>query len=200
MNNQYKNKNKDFLTIVLYGDNMVGTTSLLRRYLYDTFDPFFYSNLTDYHSLNLDFDNGKKLRLRFWDIYHYRSYMNRIYFKKADGVMLIYDKTNRNSFLDIDNHLNEIKDYRIEDIPIALIGCKEDLIFEEQITREEGEKYAKDHNLIFFETSAETDYNVIESFNELISIIYEKNKNIIENNDGIYLRKKLRRPKRGCLK
>ena len=195
-----KNANKTFLTIVLYGDNMVGTTSLLRRYLYDTFDPNFYSRLTDYHSLNLDFDNGKKLGLRFWDIYHYRNYMNKIYFIKADGIMLIYDKTNRDSFFHLDNYLDEIKDYIIDDIPIALIGCKEDLFDEEQITREEGENYANAHNLIFFETSAKLDYNVIESFNELIARIYEKNKNIIENNEVIHLRKKKRRPKRGCLK
>ena len=200
MNNQSKNIKKNFLTIVLYGDNMVGTTSLLRRYLYDTFDPFFFTRLTDFHSLNLDFDNGKKLKLHFWDIYHYRTYYNNIYFKKADGVMLTYDKTNRDSFLNIRNHLDEIKGYIIDDIPIALIGCKEDLYESEVITREEGEKFANDYNLIFFETSANTDYNVIESFSELISRIYEKNKNLIENNNGIYLRKQLRRPKKGCLK
>ena len=33
--NQYK--------IVLYGDNYVGTTSLLRKYMYDTFDPNYYT-------------------------------------------------------------------------------------------------------------------------------------------------------------
>ena len=40
---------KTYYTIVLYGDNMVGTTSLLRRYLYDTFDSNWYSRLTYYY-------------------------------------------------------------------------------------------------------------------------------------------------------
>ena len=201
MINQFTNINEIYMTIVLYGDNKVGTTSLLRRYLYDTFTSYFYKRKTDYQRLNLDFDNGKKLNLKFWDIYHYRTYCNKIFLKQANGYMLTYDKTNRDSFLNIRNHLDEIKEYTIGgDIPIALIGCKEDLYEREEITREEGEKFANDNNLIFFETSAKTDYNVIESFSELISRIYEKNQNILESNNGIYLRKKIRRAKRGCLK
>ena len=63
--------------------------------------------------------------------------------------MLTYDKTNRDSFLNIRNHLDEIKEYIIDDIPIALIGCKEDLYESEEITREEGEKFANGYNLFF---------------------------------------------------
>ena len=114
--------------------------------------------------------------------------------------MLTYDKTNRRSFDNLNDYLKEVYDYKIKKIPIALIGCKEDLIEREEITREEGEEFANRNNLLFFETSAKEDYNVIECFNGLITRIYEEKKNDIDIDNEIYLTKKVRNPKRGCLK
>ena len=185
--------------IALYGDNMVGTTSLLQRYLYNSFDPNFYNRYTEFYSHIIHLDNGKDLKIQFWDIF-YSRYSHFNYFKNVDGVMLTYDKTNRKSFDNLYYLLRDVNNYTYN-IPIALIGCKDDLIEREEITREEGEKFANDNNLLFFETSAKEDYNVIECFNGLITRIYENKKNDIENVDNeIYLMKTKRNPKRGCLK
>ena len=47
---------------------------------------------------------------------------------------------------------------------IMLIGNKSDLDTRRQVSLEEGERFAKEHNLVFMETSAKTAYNVEESF------------------------------------
>ena len=188
---------KTYYTIVLYGDNMVGTTSLLRRYLYDTFDSNWYSRLTDYYTHKIELDDGNELKFRFVDIYHYRGYYNKMYFKRADGIMLTYDKTNYDSFMNVKYNLDDVKEYVNGKIPMALIGCKEDLFFDEQIKSEEGENFAKENDLIFFETSAKEDLNVIECFNEMISRVVENNQDKIYNGMKI---KKVRLPKKGCLK
>ena len=185
------------MTIVLYGDKMAGTTSLLHRYSNDTFDPYFYYRLTEFQTLNLDFDNDIRLKLNFWDIYHFRSYTNKIYFKKANGIMLTYDKTNRRSFENIESRINEIEKDLNPNTPISLIGCKEDLYIDEEVTTEEGENLANEFGLFFYETSAKENVNVNECFNDFINRINQMNQNDI-NNVFSLIRERL--PKRGCLK
>jgi Ras-related protein Rab-2A len=57
---------------------------------------------------------------------------------------------------------------------IMLIGNKSDLDARRAVTYEEGEKFAKQHDLIFLETSAKNDENVEEAFIRTAKIIYEK--------------------------
>ena len=56
---------------------------------------------------------------------------------------------------------------------IMLIGNKSDLDARRQVSAEEGERFAKEHGLIFMETSAKTAYNVEEAFLSTSSMIYE---------------------------
>ena len=184
-------------TIVLYGDNMVGTTSLIRRYVYNTFDSYFYSTLTDYYVKVVVLDNGKEVKIRFLDIYNYRGLYNKWYFKRADGVMLTYDKTLRRSFENIESKLSEMGEDINPNTLISLVGCKEDLYLEEQISREEGENFANEIGLLFYETSAKENSNVNECFNDFINRIVQINPK--ENNNIINI-KRVRPPKRGCLK
>ncbi len=57
---------------------------------------------------------------------------------------------------------------------IMLIGNKSDLDHKRQVSTEEGEQFAKEHGLIFFETSAKTANNVEEAFLQTANKIYEK--------------------------
>lgn len=56
---------------------------------------------------------------------------------------------------------------------IMLIGNKGDLDARRQVSTEEGERFAKEHDLIFMETSAKTAYNVEEAFLQTSTVIYE---------------------------
>ena len=111
--------------------------------------------------------------------------------------MLTYDITNRRSFDTMKELLNQIIEYSDEIIPIALVACKIDLFIEEQISREEGEEFAEEHGLIFYETSAKEEHNVDFCFNDFINIIIPRNDN--KTNDIINIKKE-RPPKKGCLK
>ena len=59
MENQNKNIKRIVFTISLYGDNMVGTTSLLQRYLYYIFNPDFYNRYTEFYTHKINLNNGK---------------------------------------------------------------------------------------------------------------------------------------------
>ena len=56
---------------------------------------------------------------------------------------------------------------------IMLIGNKSDLDARRQVSTEEGERFAKEHGLIFMETSAKTAFNVEESFLQTSTMIYD---------------------------
>ena len=127
---------------------------------------------------------------RDWDQFHSPVNLAKSISIEANELLECY-QWNDNANLD------DVKEYVNGKIPMALIGCKEDLFFDEQIKSGEGENFAKENDLIFFETSAKEDINVIECFNEMISRVVENNQDKIYNGMKI---KKVRLPKKGCLK
>ena len=185
--------------IVLYGDNYAGTTSLLRKYIYNTFDPNYYIYQNYFLEKTVTLDNQTKVLVHFWDLYHYERYysINKICFKGANGFMLTYDITKRRSFDTMKVLLNQILDNFEEITPIALVACKLDLFIEEEITPEEGQDFAEEHGLFFYETSAMNNHNVDLCFNDFIRRIIPENENKSNNIINI---KKERPPKKGCLK
>ena len=196
-----KNKiQKENYKIIMYGDNYSGTTSLFRRYLYNEFDSnYYYSYYANFGKKEILLKNLKRVTLDIWDLFYserYRS-LNNIYFKGADGVMLTYDLTNKASLDKLQSIINDIHYILERNVSIALIGCKSDL-YEQEMFIEEGQEFARNHNLYFYELSAKENIGVDECFNDFIDRIIpkEENEKKIELNN---LRRK-RQPKRGCLK
>ncbi len=184
--------------VILYGDNYVGTTSLLRKYIYGTFDPYFYAYQSYFLGKEVKLNNKKSVFVHFCDLYHSYNYesLNKIFFKGADGFILTYDITKTRTFDTMIELLNQVIDsFKEEEVPIALVACKIDLFYDEEITREEGENFAEQNGLLFYETSAKSGLKVDFCFNDFINLIIPQN----INNNIINLKKE-RPPKRGCLK
>ena len=94
---------------------------------------------------------------------------NRLYYKRADCCLLVYDITNPNSFKAIKNHyVKEIKDNCKENITVILLGNKTDLEKKRKITKKEGASLAEKNKYIFMETSCEQNFNVQDAFETLI--------------------------------
>ena len=210
MENEDKNEEIEELDYQIYlvGYYMAGTTSLLQRYFYDNFEdeiePF---QKEQFYEKNIELDNGKKISILFWDLRpnSFNIYtISNFYLKRADGFMLNYDKTRRNTFQHLQYYLENIKRYykeSIGDITLVLNGCKKDLLEKEEITKEEGESFAKDNNLIFFETSSKENYNVKECFDLLISKVVEREPNYKKDTNNIPINlKKEKTKKKNCLK
>ena len=68
------NINRKTFKIVLIGDNYIGTSSLIRRYIYNEYDPNKYSYITQFFNKTIILENGKKLLFQFWDIYNQERY------------------------------------------------------------------------------------------------------------------------------
>ncbi|KAL9824474.1 LOW QUALITY PROTEIN: ras-related protein Rab-44 [Geothlypis trichas] len=155
----------DHLYNVLFvGDSHVGKTSFLYRLHADTFNPHLTATVgLDYQIKNLVVDN-KRFALRLWDSAgqeRYRS-MTKQFFRKADGVVLMYDITSEYSFSDVRYWLSCIQEGAEDGVAVLLLG-KTDCAAQRQVPTEEGECLAKEHQLMFYECSAASGHNVFES-------------------------------------
>uniref|UniRef100_A0A8C2GV29 Calcium release activated channel regulator 2A n=1 Tax=Cyprinus carpio TaxID=7962 RepID=A0A8C2GV29_CYPCA len=151
--------------IVLVGNSSVGKTSLLRRFCDNCFQSGTCATVgIDYSVKTLTVDNSQ-VALQMWDTAgqeRYRS-ITKQFFRKADGVVVVYDITNEQTFTAVRQWLVSVEEGAGEDIPIMLLGNKTDLDGQREVPLGFAEKLAKDFQLIFYECSAFSSNNVTES-------------------------------------
>ncbi|NWX64766.1 RAB44 protein, partial [Promerops cafer] len=164
----------DHLYNVLFvGDSHVGKTSFLFRLHADTFNPHLTATVgLDYQIKNLVVDN-KRFALRLWDSAGQERYhsMTKQFFRKADGVVLMYDITSQYSFSDVRYWLSCIQEGAEDGVAVLLLGNKTDCAAQRQVPTKEGECLAKEHQLMFYECSAASGHNVLESMVSFIRLL-----------------------------
>ncbi|XP_022605631.1 ras and EF-hand domain-containing protein homolog isoform X2 [Seriola dumerili] len=155
--------------IVLVGNSSVGKTSLLRRFCDDCFYPGTSATVgIDYSVKTVTVDNSQ-VALQMWDTAgqeRYRS-ITKQFFRKADGVIVMYDITAEQSFTAVRQWLTSVKEGAGEDIPIMLLGNKTDKEIERQVQK-------RDYQMTFYECSACSGHNVVESMVYLARILKEQ--------------------------
>ncbi|CAO2590400.1 Ras-related protein Rab-2B [Lemmus lemmus] len=111
--------------------------------------------------VNID---GKQIKLQIWDTAGQESFrsITRSYYRGAAGALLVYDITRRETFNHLTSWLEDARQHSSSSMVIMLIGNKSDLESRRDVKREEGEAFAREHGLIFMETSAKTACNVEE--------------------------------------
>ena len=123
-------------------------------------------------------ETGGTVKAQIWDTAGQERYraITSAHYRRAVGALLVYDVTNEKSFQAVQRWMEELKDNAEPDIVIMLVGNKIDLCDRytdaRRITRETGEKFAKEHGLLFEETSAITVVKVKEVFEGLLQVIY----------------------------
>ncbi|XP_035982619.1 ras and EF-hand domain-containing protein homolog [Fundulus heteroclitus] len=162
--------------IVLVGNSSVGKTSLLQRFCDGRFHPGTCATVgIDYSVKTITVDNSQ-VALQMWDTAgqeRYRS-ITKQFFRKADGVIVMYDITAEQSFTAVRQWLTSVKEGTGEEIPIMLLGNKMDKEAEREVQKEVGERLAKDCQMTFFECSACSGDNVAESMVQLARILKEQ--------------------------
>ncbi|KAJ3415987.1 Ras- protein Rab-2A [Chytridiales sp. JEL 0842] len=117
----------------------------------------------------------RKVKLQIWDTAGQESFrsISRAYYRGAIGCLLVYDMTRRDTFMHLLSWLEDVKQHGNEEIKTALIANKSDLTARRQVTREEGEAFAKKNGLLYFESSAKSGENVEEAFLALATSIFD---------------------------
>jgi Ras-related protein Rab-2A len=133
--------------------------------------------------------DNRQIKLQIWDTAGQESFrsITRSYYRGAAGALLVYDITRRETFNHLTRWLEEARQNANQSMVIMLIGNKSDLDHRRQVPTEEGEKFARDHGLIFLEVSAKTDSNVEAAFINTAQKIYENiQNNIIDVNNELH--------------
>ena len=162
---------------VIVGNHEVGKTSLIRQFVERKFFQDYRATIgLNIFAHNFDFQ-GNELLLQLWDIgaQQYFKRFRKIYYNGAEAAFIVFDITNRESFEKVKEWYEELNELIDEtDIPIVLVGNKDDLADQRVITTAEGEALAKslsESGLSYIETSALSGNNVQDAF-ELIAYHY----------------------------
>ena len=120
--------------------------------------------------------NDRNVRVQIWDTAGQEAFrsITRSYYKSSTCAFIIYDITNKKSFSNVASWLNECREMCYKDILICLVGNKTDLENKRIVSKEEGQKFAEDNGLLFFETSAQDGTNIEEMFTQATSNIVKR--------------------------
>ena len=166
------------LKVVMIGDSGVGKSNMLSRYCEDRF-----SELTS-PTIGVEFIpydtqiNNQKISIHFWDTAGQEKYrgITSSYYKDAHGVCLVFDVTNKNSFINLEIWLDEITNFCSKDVTVMLVGNKMDCEDKRRVSKKEGEDFSEANGLFFYETSAklELEGGVDVAFKKVIEEIMKK--------------------------
>lgn len=171
---QYKFK------IPLFGSQMVGKTSLILRFIKQTFSIDLKQTIgTNFLIKDVEIE-GNDIRLMIWDIGGQSQFssMRNIYFKGSQGAIGVYDITSPESLIRLPGWISVLKK-AAGNIPMVIIGNKVDLATEERrVSRDDAEDLARRLDATHIETSARDGMNVERMFMEIATKCYELAKKI----------------------
>src|SRR5690606_5674550 len=138
--------------------------------MYDSFDNTYQATIgIDFLSKTMYLDD-RTVRLQLWDTAGQERFRSLIpsYIRDSSVAVVVYDITNRASFLNTSKWVDDVRGERGNDVIIVLVGNKTDLNDKRQVTTEEGEKKAKEFkDVMFIETSAKAGHNVKTLFKRI---------------------------------
>ena len=171
---------EDIYKIITIGDSSVGKSSIIKRFIYNTFNSeTAFSTIgmnVAMHKMTLK--NGKNIILKIVDTAGQERYKSiaKNYFTNTDGVLFVFDLNNSISFDNISSWIKTFEESKTKDlnIPKYLIGNKNDLICNVE-EKSINNFLSKNKDFKYMSTSAKENSNIKELFEELAEIIYEKN-------------------------
>ncbi|XP_026075683.1 ras-related protein Rab-6A-like isoform X1 [Carassius auratus] len=159
--------------LVFLGEQSVGKTSLITRFMYDSFDNTYQATIgIDFLSKTMYLED-RTVRLQLWDTAGQERFRSLIpsYIRDSTVAVVVYDITNVNSFQQTTKWIDDVRTERGGDVIIMLVGNKTDLADKRQVSIEEGERKAKELNVMFIETSAKAGYNVKQLFRRVAAAL-----------------------------
>jgi Ras-related protein Rab-1A len=196
-------KSYDYLfKLVLIGDSGVGKSCLLLRFADDNFTDSYISTIgVDFRFRTIHVDK-KVIKLQIWDTAGQERFrtITSAYYRGADGIIMVYDVTSRESFDHVEEWLSEVDRYANENTAKLLVGNKADL--ENVVDTDTAQRFADKIGISLIETSAKNNTNVTTAFqtmaNELIRT--KEQENASSSRATVSLRSASAQKKKSCCK
>ena len=165
--------------LLIIGDSTVGKTSILGRYANGIFNANYLATIGLDNFTKDEIIDNKTIRIKIWDTAGQEKYqsLTKGFFRNAQGIMVVFDVTNSETYKDIKYWTQSIKAHMssdIDEISVIIIGNKIDSN-EREVKRGEAEIYCQELGYPYFETSAKTGENVDETIKYLVKQVIKKN-------------------------
>ena len=176
-------ENLSTLKILTLGDSSVGKTCIILRYADDDFPKTEIPTIGIEYKTKMIKINNQSVKLQIWDTAgqeRYHKILASTFYRRANGIVLIYGLTSPSSFNHVESWMNQIRQKADPDIEIVLVGNKLDLVSEQDFTQ--GQQLAASFGIPFFTVSAKSGENIAEVFRTLTDMIIAHNPKILNAN------------------
>ena len=169
---------RTLITLTILGDSTVGKSQLSSVFTGQQFQQNDLATVGyDIKTTSYTLENGKEITIKIWDTAGQERFksMSVNVIKNVEGLILTYSIASKESFNNLSVWLEQLNN--ADDLskkPVIIVGNKLDLEESREVSHEEGEKFAKEHNYNFYETSAKTGKNVKEAFFDIFEQLYKK--------------------------
>eukprot|EP00293_Proteomonas_sulcata_P003010 CAMPEP_0184320420 /NCGR_PEP_ID=MMETSP1049-20130417/113906_1 /TAXON_ID=77928 /ORGANISM="Proteomonas sulcata, Strain CCMP704" /LENGTH=214 /DNA_ID=CAMNT_0026640917 /DNA_START=167 /DNA_END=811 /DNA_ORIENTATION=+ len=170
---------KQNFKVVLLGEGRVGKTSITLRYVNNAFSDKQQATIqASFLSKKLTLGDTT-CNLAIWDTAGQERFhaLGPIYYRDADGALLVYDTTDAESFGKVKAWVKELRKMVGTEIVLCIAGNKIDMTKERQVEQKEAEEYADSVGAVHFNTSAKLGRGIDETFLELTKRMLEGRKN-----------------------
>ena len=195
-NPSYNSNKKSFnLKIIVVGDISVGKTSVIKRYITNTFSEEHKSTIScEFKKKTFEIDAETCANLQIWDTAGEEKFMSvtKQFYTDSNGAMIVYDLTKKETFLKLNKWIKDVKETALKDVVIMIVGNKFDLVSEKVELGDELKPFKENYE--YQDVSAKTGTNVALAFenltNKIIKVLKEKkDKGGEEQRESLLLKK-----------
>lgn len=153
----------------MIGDSGVGKSCLLLRFSDNIYSEAYISTIGVDFKIRTTSIDGKNIKLQIWDTAGQERFktITSSYYRGANGIIIVYDVTDEESFKNVSTWLNDIDRYACPTVSRLLVGNKCDLTAKRVIEYSKGKELADSLGIQFMETSAKNSINVDNAFREM---------------------------------
>lgn len=166
------------IKVISMGSGGSGKSCLIKRYCEERFVSKYIATIGVDYGVKPTKIDGVDVRVNFWDLSGHAEFfeIRNEFYKDAQGCLLVFDVSSRDSFEECDNWLAECAKYGANprEMPITLCGNKIDK--KRVITEEEARSFAQSRGLVYFDICAATGQNVNDMFDYLFQAVYRRSK------------------------
>ena len=169
--------------VILLGESSVGKTSILNRFVGNKFTETYKCTVgVELKMKSILLDPYTSAELKIWDTCGEEKFQSvtRQYYNNTNGIVLLYDLSNKKTFNSLNKWLNEIRNYAPKNSVVIIVGNKVDL--ERTVSHDDAITFANNENISYLEVSAKNGINIELIFEKLCKEMVIKKKEIIEEN------------------
>jgi Ras-related protein Rab-1A len=178
--NNFRPQNHLFKFLII-GDAGVGKTSLAAHWIDGNFASAYIATIgVDFKVKKIDID-GTTVKIQVWDTAGQERYntITSTYYRGCHGVIVVYDVTDRQSFLNVKKWIGDIEKYTesTSDLTVLLVANKCDQETRRVVPLREANEFCKYKQFLMpdaIEASAKTGQNVDKAFMDLAQQVYQK--------------------------